>query len=169
MIKLNAKGLKALKVLHLLCAVLWAGGAIGMMVLLTSVKPSGEQEMYMYALALKTIDDYLIIPGANGCVVTGLIYGIFTHWGFFKHRWLVVKWVFTLFMMASGTFLMGPCVNGNVYPADKLSDYVTNAAAYWDNISQTVFWGTIQLACLFLVIVLSVYKPWKKSTKKVGC
>ena len=166
--KLKAKGMKALKVLHLLCAGLWAGGAIGMMVLLTSVKPSGEQGMYVYALALKIIDDCLIIPGANGCVVTGLIYGIFTHWGFFKHRWVVVKWVFTLLMMASGTFLMGPCVNGNVYPPDKLADYVTNATAYWDNISQTVFWGTIQLACLFIVIVLSVYKPWKKS-RKAGC
>lgn len=105
---------------------------------------------------------------ANGCVVTGLIHGIFTHWGLFKHRWVVVKWVFTLAMMASGAFLMGPCVNGNVYPPDKVADYVTNAAAYWDNISQTVFWGSIQLACLFIVIVLSVYKPWKKS-RKAGC
>lgn len=172
MIKLNAKGLKALKVIHLFCAILWVGGAIGMMVLVKVVSPSGEHEMYMYALALKTIDDYLIIPGANGCVITGLIYGLFTNWGFFKHRWIVVKWAFTLFMMASGTFLMGPCVNGNVYSPDKLSDYMTNTAPYWDNLSQIVFWGAIQVTCLFFVIVISVYKPWKplkKNGRKVGC
>lgn len=165
MIRLNAKCMKALKVLHLLCVVLWAGGAIGMTVLLTGVSPSGEQEMYMYALTLKTIDDCLIIPGANGCVVTGLLYSLFTPWGFFKHRWVAVKWVLTLCMMASGTFLMGPCVNGNVYPPERLADYAVNVDAYWDNISQIIFWGLIQVACLLLVIIISVYKPWKKTIK----
>lgn len=39
------------------------------------------------------IDYAIVIPGAILAVATGIIYGIFTKWGFFKHRWITVKWI----------------------------------------------------------------------------
>ena len=162
---LGTKGLKLLKVLHLLCNFMWIGGGFSMMLLLLCTHPQESHELYMKSVALKTIDDRLIISGASGCVVTGLVYGIWTRWGFFKHRWIIIKWALTLFMIATGTFLMGPCVNGNVYPASEIARYTADNGTFWNNLEQITFWGIIQIVLLLFTVVISVYKPWKTSAK----
>lgn len=156
------QGMKFLKALHLLSAFLWTGGAFSMMLLILFVKPQEAYGIYTYAYSLKMIDDLLIIVGANGCIITGLLYGIITKWGFFKHRWVAVKWIVTLFMMISGTFAMGPYVNGNVYPIEEVSRYVTDSDTFWDSMLQLKGWGLLQIFLLIFTIVISVYKPWKK-------
>jgi len=158
----NPKLLKSLKVIHLICAFLWMGSACAMVLLLFVLSPTNFHELYMRSLVLKMIDDYLIIPGANGCLLTGIIYGLCTNWGFFRHRWLVVKWVLTIFMIASGTFAMGPCVNGNVYPTEEITRYTLDNAEFFGNIVQVKFWGIIQLLCLLVTVIFSVYRPFKK-------
>lgn len=162
---LGAKRLKLLKLLHLMCNFMWIGGGISMMLLLMGTHPQESHELYMKSVALKEIDDWLIITGASGCITTGLIYGIWTRWGFFKQRWITVKWILTIFMVGTGTFLMGPCVNDNVYGATEISDYTLNNTTFWNNIEQITFWGIIQIILLFLTVVISVYKPWKAKNK----
>lgn len=163
---LSSNNLKLLKVIHLLCAFMWIGGAFSMLLLLSGINPAESHEMYMRSLSLKMIDDWLIIVGANGCIITGLVYGIWTKWGFFKHRWITVKWVLTLFMVLSGTFAMGPCVNGNVYSPDEIALYTSDNEVFWNNISQTIVWGILQTVLLIATVVISVYKPWKGKLKK---
>ena len=158
------QGMKLLKALHLLSAFLWVGGAFSMMLLIFFVKPHEGYGMQAYASSLKMIDDWMVIVGAIGCFITGLLYGIITKWGFFKHRWLVIKWVLALFMMLSGTFAMGPCVDGNVFPIKEISKYVTNNDTFWNNILQIKWWGTLQIFLLIVTIVISIYKPWKRRT-----
>ena len=70
--------------------------------LLTDV--NDQSSMLMRAQVLKVIDDYLIIVGAVGCVLTGILYGLFTNWGFFRHRWITIKWLLTVLMVAMGIF-----------------------------------------------------------------
>ena len=36
---------------------------------------------------------YSVKYGAQGIILLGLTYGFFTPWGFFKQRWLTVKWI----------------------------------------------------------------------------
>ncbi len=164
--KLKGNGIKILKTIHLLFAFMWIGGALSMTLLLLTTAPQESYEMYMRSLSLMLVDDWLIIPGAMGCLFTGLVYGIWTHWGFFKHRWLSVKWVLTVAMILLGTFLMGPWVDGNVYPAQDIPDYAPDNTVFFHNVSQTILWGSIQLALLLGVVVISVFKPWK-TTKKL--
>ena len=38
--------------------------------------------MSVHAQPLKFLDDYMVIVGANGCLFTGLVYSIFTNFGF---------------------------------------------------------------------------------------
>lgn len=162
---LGVKGLKLLKLLHLLCNFMWIGGGISMMLLLMGTLPQESHELYMKSVALKKIDDWLIITGASGCVITGLVYGIGTKWGFFRQRWITVKWVLTIFMVGTGTFLMGPCVNGNVYNVNDIAKYTLDNTTFWHNVDQIVFWGIIQIIVLFFTVAISVYKPWKKKNK----
>lgn len=163
--KLKGNGIKILKTIHLLFAFMWIGGALSMNLLLLTTAPLESYEMYMRSLSLMLVDDWLIIPGAMGCLFTGLIYGIWTLWGFFKHRWLTVKWVLTVAMILLGTFLMGPWVDGNVYAVQDIPDYTPDNTVFFHNVSQTILWGSIQLVLLLAVVVISVFKPWKTIKK----
>ncbi len=59
----------------------------------------------------KFIDDFIIIPGAMGCLLTGLIYSVFTNWGWFKYNWIIVKWCINIYGVIFGTFWLGPWLN----------------------------------------------------------
>lgn len=155
-------GMKLLKVLHLLSAFLWVGGAFSMVLLVFTVKPIEAYGMQTYAVSLKMLDDWLVIYGAIGCFITGLLYGIITKWGFFKHRWIAVKWCLAMFMMISGTFAMGPCVDGNVFSSTEIVRYLAESGQFWNNILQVKWWGALQIVLLIFTIIISVYKPWKK-------
>ena len=50
----------------------------------------------------------VVILGAFGCLITGLIYSSFSNWGFFKHTWLILKWIITVAAILFGTFFLGP-------------------------------------------------------------
>ena len=163
--KLTGKWIKILKITHLLFAIMWTGGALGMIVLMLATSPQDSHELYMRSLALKLIDDWLIIPGGIAITISGIIYGIWTNWGFFKHRWITVKWILVVFMMLSGTFLMGPWVNNYVYSVENIPNYTLENSEFFSNISQTILWATIQVACLITVIIISVFKPWKSQKK----
>ncbi len=153
--------MKMMKLLHLVASFLWVGGALSMMLILTWFHPENPYEMYMFAHALKAIDDYLIITGAYGFLVSGVLYGVLTHWGFFKHKWVTAKWLLTIGMILSGTFLMGPCVNGNALPMEEISRYATDSEWFWANVEQTTTWGWVQLVLMAITVIISVYKPWK--------
>ena len=54
---------------------------------------------------MRLIDDIVVIPGAILTVVTGVIYGMFTNWGFFKHKWIIVKWILGITIIIVGIFV----------------------------------------------------------------
>lgn len=163
---LGPKGLKYLKILHLLLAIMWIGGALAMSVLALTGKPETGDELYMFSRMLQIIDDYLIIPGAMGNILIGIVYGIWTKWGFFKYRWLTVKWILTIVQVLFGTFVLGPWINGNVELAQTLGRDVLSGSDYFHNLEMTRIWGTVQTTILLSFIVISVLKPWKR--KQIG-
>lgn len=123
------------------------------------VHPEGAEQMYMLSIDIWTLDQLLIWVGVMGCLLTGLIYGIWTKWGFFKQCWLTWKWILTILMILLGTFVMGPAGDGNVNPVEW---YDTNVSEYLRNMATTALWGSIQLGLLLIVVWLSVFKPAKK-------
>jgi len=164
--KLGSTGVKVLKIFHLFFAMLWICGAIALATIAFISEPSSGDELFMRSRIIQIIDDLLIIPGAIGCLLTGIIYGVWTNWGFFKHRWLTVKWVMTIAQMSFGTFILGPWVNDNVIISDKLRDAAFTDPSFISNFQNTQFWGSIQTSLLLLYIIISVIKPWKKSKQK---
>ena len=160
--RLSAKGQKWLKGIHILFACMWVGAAIILCFINPFLKASDGMQLYGIDASMKFIDDYIIIPGANGALLTGLVYSIFTGWGWFKHRWIVVKWCITLFGVIFGTFWLGPWVNGLV-PVSKVQGLAALAdPGYLHNRHMVLYWGAFQLSTLLFALFLSVLKPWKK-------
>ncbi len=164
--KLKPQGVKILKMLHLLFAFCWIVGGLALCLLVFITYPESGDELYMRSRILQIVDDYFIIYGAFGALITGLIYSIWTNWGFFKHTWIIVKWVMIILQMAFGTFVLGPCINNNVIIANQLREAALTDPVFLENIRMTQIWGTIQTVFLLVVIVISVQKPWKKKKEK---
>lgn len=164
--KLTVRGQKTLKVVHLVCAIAWIGSAIVMNTLRHLVDVDSAEGMYYVAVVLEAVDMDILVPGAILCLLTGIVYGAFTNWGFFKARWLTVKWVLTVFMMLLGTFYMGPRVSDNVSIASEILSGGGDEAAYWHNVADSSWSGGLQLCLLIVIVVISVFKPWKKAKKE---
>ena len=162
MAKLGRTGLRTLKVLHLLTAGLWVGGAFALnLMLLLPGSPETGGQLVGYSEACKFVDDLVIIPGAVGCLVTGLLFSLLSPWGFFRHRWLAVKWILTVFCILFGTFYLGPRVNGQ--PPLALAEGLSALAnpIYLENRSGNILGGLIQMALIVFMVAVSVVKPWK--------
>lgn len=154
--------MKYLKILHLLFAFMWIGGAFAMISILGFVHPTTPDGLYIRSLSAQLIDDLLIIPGAVGILLSGVVYGTWSNLGFFRHRWIVAKWLITIAMVMLGTFAMGGWVNGNVYTPETLDRYITEQDLFVRNVNRTILWGGVQTACLLVVVWISVVKPWKR-------
>lgn len=165
--KLGLKGMRTLKAIHLVLVMMWVIGVAGMWSL-SWIKPGNADELSMLLDCIMWLDSTLTIPGAILTVVVGIIYGLFTNWGFFKFRWITVKWIIGITVILVGTFYFHPTQVAaievvNSTPATALTDpTVTHAFAVSHSTS------LIQVAALIFLVIISVFKPWNKKTKKVS-
>ncbi|MDR2653225.1 MAG: hypothetical protein LBC68_13110 [Prevotellaceae bacterium] len=164
--KLKPQAMKILKMFHIFLGFCWIIGGIVLFLGVFLTFPESGDELYMRSRMLQLIDDCLIIPGAIGVAITGLIYSVWTNWGFFKHTWIIVKWIMTILQIILGT-LLGPYINDNVVIAGQLRDAAINDPVFLNNLHTTQIWGTIQTSLLFLYIIISIQKPWKKKIRHI--
>jgi len=160
--KSGSTGIDWLKVIHLILVSMWVGGGISLVLVFWLAHPSTGDELYGVNLSMKIIDDFIIIPGALGSVFIGIVYGIWTKWGFFRHRWITVKWILTMLQVLFGTFFLGPWLNGNVAIADKLRGEAFTNPQFLYNQQMNAIFGILQVTLLLVVIWISVFKPWKQ-------
>ncbi len=161
MAKLNPKSQKILKITHIFFVCLWIGGAVTLPVMKLGLHPDEGHFLYGFDITRKFIDDFIVVPGAVGCLLTGLIYSLFTGFGFFKLRWMTVKWVITIFGVLFGTFWLGPWLN-SLPPISKLMGLgALNDPTYQSAATLNFAWGLFQLSTLIFATVVSVLKPLK--------
>jgi len=112
------------------------------------------------------IDDFIIIPGAIGCLLTGLLYSVFTKWGFTKFYWIIFKWVMIILQITMGTFLLGPWLNNMLTISSQIGFTPSGDYQYYNNYRLSLYFGIIQASLLIVVIFVSIIKPWGKRVKK---
>lgn len=162
--KLNAEGVKILKIFHLIFSMMWVVGVMAMAILSMQKVQSGD-ELYMLLRISRLIDDALVIPGAILTVITAIIYGMFTNWGFFKHKWIVVKWILAILIIIAGTFYFSPLLDNSLEIANVTRDLALDNEDVLQNSRITLLGAFVQGSLLIFVIVISVIKPWKAKRK----
>lgn len=161
--KLSARGQKWLKGCHVFFAGLWVGGAVALTLMNFLLKAADGMELYGINRSLKFVDDLIIIPGAMGSLLTALIYALFTNWGWFKHRWITLKWIINVGGVIFGTFWLGPWTNSLVPLAKARGLAALADPAYAQTRTLLLSLGTIQACTIVLAVFISVLKPWKRS------
>lgn len=164
--KLGLKGKAWLKGFHILVSGIWVGAGICLLLLgfLKGHTPNGD-ELYAFNLAMKIIDDYIIIPSAMASLITGLLICWLTQWGFFKFNWIILKWVLTVAQILFGTFFLGPWTNGATAIANTERALALQNSTYLYFREMNSFYGSIQVALLIVMVFISVFKPWGKRGK----
>lgn len=160
--KLGPAPQRWLKSFHLLFVALWVGGAVTLSTRQFFVTAPTGEELYGILSMMNYVDFFIIIPGAVGCLLTGFIYSTWTRWGWFRHRWITVKWIICLYGVIFGTYPLGPWLGDIVQLArlrglDALSDprYMHNMRMLW-------IFGTFQAATLIAAVFISSVKPWRR-------
>lgn len=115
---------------------------------------------------LNIIDYALIIPGVMGNIFTGLYFGLKTKWGFFKHKWLSIKWILNVGQIIFGTFFLGRWLYFNTLLINQNTLYILTDADFIRNESLAKNFSFLQVILLLFVIYISVMKPDFKSLGK---
>lgn len=163
--KLNSTGTKILKTCHLIFVMMWVVGVMAMALISLLSSQSGD-ELYMMFHISRIIDDFLVIPGAVLTVVTAVIYGLYTNWGFFKHKWIIVKWIISIAVIIIGTFYFSPMLDNNLDISNETRDMALNNSTVKDNMQITSVGAFVQLSVLLFLVIISVFKPWKSKKSR---
>ncbi len=157
---------KVLKIFHLLFASLWFASVVTMTSLTALVNglDNGDQ-FYMLTRIYHFIDFKILTPAAIGTLLTGLTYSLLTKWGFFKHGWLVYKWILTVALILIGTFYLGPMTDKIVGLSSELRLVALSNELFLSKWNIALWAGWINGLLLLIAFVVSTLKPWKNIRK----
>ncbi len=167
MAQLTVNQKKLLKSIHIIAAGVWiTTGLVMFLIHFMGNDLSTGAQLHLLNRIIYFIDMKLLVPAAVVCLLTGWMYSQFTKWGYFKHGWLIFKWIITFLIIVLGTIYSGPWIEETVTISGKLGLGALKDADYnWYNINHLIM-GVCMTSTLILAVFISIFKP--KSRKKKG-
>lgn len=114
---------------------------------------------------------YVIVPLAFGSLVTGVVMALGTRWGLFRHYWVLISFLLTVFAVAG---LLTQVEHFSYGPA-PVGDHRATAVPNRRVLGGTLFHSGGGLIVLLVIMTLNVYKPagltpygWRKQRKEQG-
>jgi uncharacterized membrane protein len=165
MAALKGTGQKWLKAVHIFFAALWTSGGITLILMGLFMHPGDGGTLHGIDVSKRFVDDFIVIPGAIGSLLTGLIYSIWTRWGFFRYWWVAVKWMITVGGVLFGTFFLGPWLNSLPPISADLGLAAYQNPVYMTNMELNQNWSYLQVSSVIFALVISSLKPWGRISK----
>ncbi|SDT15579.1 hypothetical protein [Actinoplanes derwentensis] len=132
--------------LHVLTSVGWMAQVMALCVLLATGLAAGAGPGRDAATAMAlALDGRLVGPMADASAFTGIMLAAATPWGFFRHWWVLAKFVITLVQLNVGIFLLSPALQHSAVAGPSPSQIAGGA----------LMAGAIAFQCW-----LSIAKPW---------
>jgi hypothetical protein len=158
MVKLKQKGMKWLRLCHIITASIWFGGVVCISVLAyICFFELNAREFLTVVPWIPGLYQKVVLPFAVITLIQGLIYGIFTNWGFFKHKWILCKWILAI-LVAICTGTGGIAQTFMVIDKVKTSGF---SGGFADG-GMVLLFISLQIILMVIMIALSVFKPMKK-------
>lgn len=152
---------------HLTSSLGWLGAVIAYVALGVSAVTSRDAQTVRAAwIAMELTGWFVIVPLALIALTTGIIMSLGTLWGLFRHYWVVITLVLTIFSTVI-LLLHMPTVS-------NLADVAREAdGAHLDGHGGDLFHAGGGLLVLLVITVLNVYKPrgltpygWRKQHER---
>jgi uncharacterized membrane protein len=157
---------------HVSCAVGSLGAVAAFLVLAVAGLTSADAQMVQGAYpAMDLIARIAILPLILAAFVTGVVQSLGTHWGLFRHYWVVAKLVLSVVVAIIVLMQMG--LLGHL--ADAAATATFSSAEFLELRRSPVLHAAGGLLVLLLPVALSVYKPrgmtrygWRKQHERAG-
>ncbi len=139
---------------HIMSSVGWVGAVIVFLALavigLTSQHDLTVRGTYM---VMEPAAWFVLVPLAHASLLSGIALSLGTAWGLFRHYWVVLKLLITVFATVILLIYMGSFRQMAGVAADPMVDlpFVRNASP--------MIHALLALILLFVATVLGVYKP----------
>jgi hypothetical protein len=148
---------------HLTSSLGWIGAVIAYLALGLAAANSADAQTILAAwIAMELTGWYVIVPLAITAFVTGLVMSLATPWGLFRHYWVVISLILTLFSVVI-LILHMPSVSA-ITSALRASDAAGLGAqaghgGHGGAGGGDLFHPGVGLVVLLIVTVLNIYKP----------
>ena len=152
---------------HLTFSVGFIGAAVAYLALgISAVTSEDAQTVRAAWIAMELIGWYVIVPLSLASLLTGLVMALGTPWGLFRHYWVLITFVLTIFATVI-LLLHMPSVS-------SLADVAREAdGATLGRLGGDLFHAGGGLLVLLVITVLNVYKPrgltpygWRKQHER---
>jgi len=153
---------KILKFFHIILAASIFGSLLAILIILM-VKENynmATENTFVVDLSILKIFTWGVNYAFFALMITSCIYGLFTEWGFAKHRWIISKLMIVLIMFALTWFGLGPAINGMTSIADASLNNSTMNGEYLNFQHNAIVFSIIEIIAISLIFAISVLKPW---------
>jgi hypothetical protein len=142
---------------HVTSSVGWLGTVAAFQALaIAAVRSRDPEAIRGFYLAMELTGWYVIVPFCVASLVTGLVVSLGTHWGLFRHYWVLVKFLITV--------VAALVLFGFTQTLSSLGDLAANAASSIGELrslkQSPVLHSGGGMLVLLAATVLAVYKPW---------
>ncbi len=136
--------------LHVVTSVGWMSQALALFAL-----NAEDAATRLSALTMaEMLDKELLVYLANTAAFTGLMLSALTPWGYFRHWWVLGKFVITISQLYAGIFILSPNLAASVQAAAKGQDRPAGVL---------VVGSLLMVSAIAFQAWLSVAKPWKRT------
>ncbi|GAB4365137.1 MAG: hypothetical protein Kow0042_04190 [Calditrichia bacterium] len=147
--------------IHLLLVSMWIGTLVAMLaILLQKGHPFAAAELAARNKTLFILSDIIIMNVSVAVAVSGLVFSLFTHWGFMRFYWIMVKWIGIIILAVIIMVWAGPAFNGMAALSDVFRETVYNKSQYQQLHTRGISAIVGQLLFLVGIVIVSVWKPW---------
>lgn len=158
MFTLNHNVSKAMLTTHITFSVGWIGTVAAFLTLSIVGLIGNDPTVRACYIAMEVIAWFIIVPFCIASLLTGLIQALGTHWGLFKHWWILVKLILTV--IATLILLL------HMQPISYLGEVAMQKVISFDELRNLRVRLVADAGAAILVLVaittVSVYKPWGK-------
>ena len=156
MVVMSPRLSKLMLTAHITFSLGWFGTVAAFLVL-SIVGVTGDEELVKACyLAMDLIAWFVILPFCLCSLITGINQSLLTHWGLFKHWWIIVKLVLTLIATVVLLVHMQP-----ISLLAKISTHSTLSSPELTSLRiRLVADAGAALLVLLATTTISVYKPW---------
>ena len=152
---------------HLTFSVGWIGAVLAYLALgVAAVTSEDVQTVRAAWTAMELTGWYVIVPLAVASLTTGLVMALGTKWGLFRHYWVLISFVLTVFATLVLALHM-PTVSSMAEVAQEAQ------GASLDGLGGDLLHPSIGLVILLVIQVLNLYKPpgmtrygWRKQKEQ---
>jgi uncharacterized protein with FMN-binding domain len=158
---LPPKAIKILRSVHLIFVGLLLGASASVLVSLRLMYTRGDNLDHLTADMLQaTLVNGLFMWALYGLLATAVVFSLFTSWGFFRHTWLVLKWMglaILVFLAINGLI---PAVDGMAALSDGRYSIPNAGELYSALFRQAATMASLVIGFGTVLIGVSVFKPF---------